>query len=290
MISTPLAADFGPGTEAAAVRRRRGAQLDGRVSFYASRRRLRRSLARRRRWRGAQLDREFAFYASRRRLRPRGGGGGAHQLDVEFAFYASRRRLRAWPRGGESAFHRLSKLPTASGLARRRQFPVLETTQTSQVLSRWNETTWPASLGWPGPSGPAAQLVLNWSASSRAQQVPHGQTTWSTALSWLDGPADITTRLSMFSCTAGITVSKLPIAKIQTLQKSRFSHLAKISHLAKPCKNPDFRTHETLQKSICKTLRNFAKLLVCKTTNCETLRNIAKHCETIFATIFAKVC
>ena len=34
------------------------------------------------------------------------------------------------------------------------QSPALEATQTSQVLSGWTETTWPASLGWPsGPAG-----------------------------------------------------------------------------------------------------------------------------------------
>ena len=41
-------------------------------------------------------------------------------------------------------------------------------------------------------------------ASSRVQPVPHGQTTWSTALSGLDGPSDITTRLSLIGCSASV--------------------------------------------------------------------------------------
>ena len=132
LFFTPLAADFGPGLEAATGRgvcflrlppstlglarrrrRRRGAQLDGDVSFYASRRRLRAwpgggggggrswtgvcfpslapltsGLAQRRRRRGAQPDGGLAVYASRRRLwaSPGGGGGGAGCLGPEFAF------------------------------------------------------------------------------------------------------------------------------------------------------------------------------------------------------------
>ena len=38
--------------------------------------------------------------------------------------------------------------------------------------------------------------------------MPRGQTTWSTALTGLDGPSDITTRLSLLSCTAGPVVTQ----------------------------------------------------------------------------------
>ena len=50
-----------------------------------------------------------------------------------------------------------------------------------------------------GSGGPPSLLRP---ASSKAQQVPRGQTIWSSALSGLDGPFDTTTRLSLFSCTA----------------------------------------------------------------------------------------
>ena len=48
-------------------------------------------------------------------------------------------------------------------------------------------------------------------------------------------------------------------------------------------KNHDFRFCESLQKSICETLRNLAK--TCETINYESLWNMAKHCETIFANL-----
>ena len=185
-------------------------------------------------------------------------------------------------RGGESAFHRLSKLPTASGLARRRQFPVLETTQTSQVLSRWTETTWPASLGWPGPSGPAAQLVLNWRTAlacfarrARGPSRCHADRLPSLLLS--AGLMALQTSQPDLVCSAA------PLASLSAncpLQKSR------------PCKNPDFRT---LQKF--HTLQNLAKIQIFALTKpcknqfvkpCETLQNclyvkrqIAKPCETL---------
>ena len=57
--------------------------------------------------------------------------------------------------------------------------------------------------------------------------------------------------------------------------------------IANPCekvrKNRDFRTFESLRKSICKSLRDFAKAY--ETINCESLRNIEKHCETVFANL-----
>ena len=121
-LSTPLAANFGPGPEGAAEGGAAGPPVCFlRLSLPTS------GLARRRRRRGTQLDGEFAFYASRRRLRawPGGGGGGAcswteslistlaadfgpgrdgvargARMDGAFAFYASRRRLRAWPGWG----------------------------------------------------------------------------------------------------------------------------------------------------------------------------------------------
>ena len=121
LLSTPLAADFGPGPEAMAEERSAGRG----VCF------LRLSppfldLARRGRRTAAQLDGDYAFYGSCRRISawPGGGGGGMHrwgvyflclspqvtglarkgrrrwlrwaQLDREFAFYASRRGLRSW--------------------------------------------------------------------------------------------------------------------------------------------------------------------------------------------------
>ena len=58
----------------------------------------------------------------------------------------------------------------------------------------WCDTEWPPSLLRP--------------ASSRAQPVPRGQTTWSSALIGLDGPSDITTRLSLFGGTAGAVVTQ----------------------------------------------------------------------------------
>ena len=71
LLSTPPAADFGPGPEAAAEggAARRGvcfARLPPPTSGQAWRWRRR----------GTQLDGEFAFYASRRRFRARPGGGG----------------------------------------------------------------------------------------------------------------------------------------------------------------------------------------------------------------------
>ena len=100
----PLAADFGPGPEAAAGRgvcflrlppstsglarrgRRQGAQLEiflstPRVADFGPGPGGGRQ-------RGAQLDGEFAVYASRRQLRalPGWGGGGARCLGLEFCF------------------------------------------------------------------------------------------------------------------------------------------------------------------------------------------------------------
>ena len=46
--------------------------------------------------------------------------------------------------------------PAGRGVQKKKklQFPALEATQNSHVLSRWTRTTWPASLGWPsGPAG-----------------------------------------------------------------------------------------------------------------------------------------
>ena len=76
LLSTPRAADFWP--QLTRKRRRRGAQLDGDISFHSFRRQLR-AFGRRRRRRGMQLDREFALHASRSRLWgwSRGCGGGA---------------------------------------------------------------------------------------------------------------------------------------------------------------------------------------------------------------------
>ena len=73
LLSTPRAADIGPGTEGAAEGHVAGLG----VSFL----RLLSptlGLARRRRPRGPQIDGKFAFYATSRRLRasPGGGGGG----------------------------------------------------------------------------------------------------------------------------------------------------------------------------------------------------------------------
>ena len=76
LLSTPLAADFGPGPEEAA-----GGRTGGRRCFFQlpSLWPPTSGLARRRRRRGAQLDGEFAFNASRHQLRawPGWGGGGA---------------------------------------------------------------------------------------------------------------------------------------------------------------------------------------------------------------------
>ena len=60
---------------------------------------------------------------------------------------------------------------------------------------------WPS---WCDTGGPPTFLRP---ASSKVQLVPRGQTTWSTALSELDGPSDITTRLSLFGCAAGAVVA-----------------------------------------------------------------------------------
>ena len=103
LLSTPRAADIGPGSEGGAEghvaglgvsflrllsptlglgrgRRWRGAHLDGATPNPTS------GLVWRRQQRGAQLDGEFAFYASRHRLRawpgasPEVGGGGVCSL------------------------------------------------------------------------------------------------------------------------------------------------------------------------------------------------------------------
>ena len=101
LLSMPLAADFGPGPEAAAEGRSAGWGVCFlRLSPPTS------GLARRRRRRGAELHGEFAHYVSRRRLRawPGGGSGGERSwtvsLDGKFAHNAFRRRIRAWPGGG----------------------------------------------------------------------------------------------------------------------------------------------------------------------------------------------
>ena len=66
------------------------------------------------------------------------------------------------------------------------------------------------------PSGPAdatleehlAWLKLVCQASLKAQQVPYKDTTWSTTLSRLYDPADTTTRLSLFCCSASTVVTQ----------------------------------------------------------------------------------
>ena len=104
-----------------------------------------------------------------RRRRRRGA-----QLDGEFAFYVSCQccRLRAWPGGGGGG------AVSWTGSLR-------------------------LSLGWPSCPAGATQ------EGSLALQVcsARGQTTLSSALSWLDGPSDITTRLSLLGCSAGAVVT-----------------------------------------------------------------------------------
>ena len=81
------------------------------------------------------------------------------------------------------------------------------------------------------PSSSSASLWLSWCdsglvtegpliflrpASSRAQAVSRGQTTWSTVLSGLDGPSDTShttnfsglVKVSLFCCTAGTAVTQ----------------------------------------------------------------------------------
>ena len=104
--TTPLAADFGPGPEGAAAGRSAGRGVCPRRRLWVEGRSagqgvcfLRLSpptsdLARLRR-RGMQLDGKFSLYASRRRLRGWSGGGGGEVLClcVEFAFLS----FTHWP-------------------------------------------------------------------------------------------------------------------------------------------------------------------------------------------------
>ena len=159
--------------------------------------------------------------------------------------------------------------------------------QTSQVLSRWTETTWPASLGWPGPSGPAAQLVLNWRTAlacfarrARGPSRCHADRLPGLLLSaGLMAPGLQTSQPDLVCSAAPLASVSIDSANCP-LQKSR------------PCKNPDFRT---LQKF--HTLQNLAKIQIFALTKpcknqfvkpCETLQNclyvkrqIAKPCETL---------
>ena len=59
-----------------------------------------------------------------------------------------------------------------------------------------------------GPADVKLEDHLVRAASLKAQPQPRGQTTWSTALSWLNGPSDNTTRLGLFCCTASTVVTK----------------------------------------------------------------------------------
>ena len=61
---------------------------------------------------------------------------------------------------------------------------------------------------WPSWLDTGGQPSSLRPVSSWAQPVPRGQTIWSTALSGLDGPSDMTTRLSLFGCTAGTVVTQ----------------------------------------------------------------------------------
>ena len=147
LLSTPLAADFGPAPE------------------------------------GAAYSRHFICFPCRPLLRARLGGDG------EGAY--GQRVCRGGPEkrgtGANTTFPRFRNHSDFTG---------------SQQIDQDS----------PRLAGPLAQLARHWSllrpASLSAQPVPRGQTTWSTALSWLDGPSDTTSRLSVLGCTAGAVVPK----------------------------------------------------------------------------------
>ena len=74
---------------------------------------------------------------------------------------------------------------------------------------------------WPSWCDTGGQPSLLRPASLRSQPVPRGQTISSTALIWLDGPSDVTTRLSLVGCTAGAVVTQA-----HTFTQSIFRSLA----------------------------------------------------------------
>ena len=207
---------------------RRGVQLDGEVALYASRCQLRA-------WPGGG-GRGGAYETGC--LHPVSGVMLPTMPDLRIkqrgSFPPVRRARREWHRrlhctplaadlgpGPEGAADgcaagrgvcslRLSPLPRTLGLFRRRRRRAAYLRDGESVFSRRAVTTWPqarplaceagqwpASLGlWPSWCDTGGLPSL---ASSRPQPVPREQTTWSTALSRLDGPSDLTTRLRLSS-------------------------------------------------------------------------------------------
>ena len=87
-------------------------------------------------------------------------------------------------------------------------------TQDSHVFCRWVVTTWPALLGWPSGPHPQPSRCDTWGClacsagpAQGPKPVPRGQTTWSPALSGLNGPSDSDsgpTLLPGLPCSAGL--------------------------------------------------------------------------------------
>ena len=84
---------------------------------------------------------------------------------------------------------------------------------------------WPSWCDTGGPPSPA---------SSRAQPVPRGPTAWSNALSGLNGPSDITTRLSLFDCTAGAVFTPAHTFILSIFHSLALRHEAKLCSVTGP--------------------------------------------------------
>ena len=116
-------------------------------------------------------------------------------------------------------------------LERLLQFPALEATQTLLVLRRWTETTWPASLGWPGPAGatPEGRLPRRAQGPNRCHADRLPGLMLSAGLT-----SDITIRLSLFDCTAGAVFTPAHTFILSIFHSLALRHEAKLCSVTGP--------------------------------------------------------